>query len=223
MRCAEVRENLVAYLDGELPPEERDRIESHLGGCDACRRERTALDTTGDLLSLLGSREQSETDLAARVISTAKEGDPWCRHIRREIVAYVDGELDDTEARPVREHLEECEDCTREASSLRRTAEALAAWKTPELGTDLVAKVLGPRPSGRGRVFRLAAAAVAACVLVVAGIFALRSGESPVPDTATTLMNLLEEDPDLLEMAEDLDWLESVSEDELALLNGMGG
>ena len=36
--CGEVLDQLSAYLDGELGPEERDRIEAHLRGCDGCAR-----------------------------------------------------------------------------------------------------------------------------------------------------------------------------------------
>lgn len=39
MKCAEVRIKLSEYLDGELSAEERKVVESHLEGCDECRRE----------------------------------------------------------------------------------------------------------------------------------------------------------------------------------------
>ena len=34
--CRELIEFLMAYLDGELPGEERDRFEEHLAVCPAC-------------------------------------------------------------------------------------------------------------------------------------------------------------------------------------------
>ncbi len=37
--CAECREQLPWYVAGTLPPDERDAVEDHLAGCDACRRE----------------------------------------------------------------------------------------------------------------------------------------------------------------------------------------
>lgn len=36
--CGEVLDHLSAYLDGELSPDDRERIERHLRGCDGCAR-----------------------------------------------------------------------------------------------------------------------------------------------------------------------------------------
>lgn len=36
--CEQVLARLSDYLDGELPPEPRGRIEDHLRGCDECAR-----------------------------------------------------------------------------------------------------------------------------------------------------------------------------------------
>lgn len=38
MRCGEVLERLSAYVDGELPADERARIDGHLRGCSVCER-----------------------------------------------------------------------------------------------------------------------------------------------------------------------------------------
>jgi anti-sigma factor RsiW len=38
LRCAEVLARLSAFVDGELPAEEVDRIRGHLAGCDWCER-----------------------------------------------------------------------------------------------------------------------------------------------------------------------------------------
>jgi predicted anti-sigma-YlaC factor YlaD len=38
VRCGEVLEALPDYLEGALPAVERDRVESHLRGCDLCER-----------------------------------------------------------------------------------------------------------------------------------------------------------------------------------------
>lgn len=38
MRCGEVMLQLSEFLDGELAPEARSRVEAHLRGCDVCER-----------------------------------------------------------------------------------------------------------------------------------------------------------------------------------------
>ena len=46
MNCKEVKPELVAYLDGELPDATRSQVEAHLESCAACRAERDALAAT---------------------------------------------------------------------------------------------------------------------------------------------------------------------------------
>lgn len=46
MKCQEVSELLVAYLDGEVTPSERTLIQAHLAECNFCRKELTALSAT---------------------------------------------------------------------------------------------------------------------------------------------------------------------------------
>ncbi|MCR4406868.1 MAG: zf-HC2 domain-containing protein [Anaerolineae bacterium] len=43
MKCREVNELLIAYLDNEVTPSERALIQAHLAGCDACQEELAAL------------------------------------------------------------------------------------------------------------------------------------------------------------------------------------
>ena len=38
MSCQELVELVTEYLDGALPPSERDRFEEHLADCEGCRR-----------------------------------------------------------------------------------------------------------------------------------------------------------------------------------------
>jgi hypothetical protein len=46
MNCKEICELLIAYLDGEVTPEEKTNIETHLHGCRHCRAELDALSAT---------------------------------------------------------------------------------------------------------------------------------------------------------------------------------
>lgn len=45
MKCKDVNELLVPYLDGELSKEEREVVELHLSTCPGCREELEALAT----------------------------------------------------------------------------------------------------------------------------------------------------------------------------------
>ena len=38
LACGQVLDRLSDYLDGELSPEERGRLEAHLRGCEGCAR-----------------------------------------------------------------------------------------------------------------------------------------------------------------------------------------
>lgn len=46
MKCKEVKELLLSYLDNEVTPEERGAIEAHLPSCFGCREELEALAST---------------------------------------------------------------------------------------------------------------------------------------------------------------------------------
>ena len=45
MNCKRVNRRLLAYLDGEVSPRERKRIQAHLSTCPSCRRELVAMAT----------------------------------------------------------------------------------------------------------------------------------------------------------------------------------
>lgn len=235
MRCEDVKELLVAHADGELTPEERERVDSHLANCEGCRRERAALGSTGDLLALLGESPPAGRGFAAKVLAAARGEDPWCGHIRRELPALLDGELSEDEARPVREHLATCAACEAERRGLARTDAALALWTLPPFAANLARRVAPPRPA-RGRLYRIAAAAAAAGVLLAAGVALFTSGPSPAAAPPAELLramdvldpqtlDLLDQDPALIDIARDIDLLDDLSDDEIALLttNGSGG
>ncbi len=46
MKCKHVRQRLWDYIGGTLPPMEREAIEAHLQGCEACRLELKAAQAT---------------------------------------------------------------------------------------------------------------------------------------------------------------------------------
>jgi predicted anti-sigma-YlaC factor YlaD len=46
MNCKELVELITDYLEGTLPPEERERFEEHLAGCSGCRGYMQQMQTT---------------------------------------------------------------------------------------------------------------------------------------------------------------------------------
>lgn len=54
MSCESVSKDLALYLYGELAPEDEERVEAHVHGCEACRKE---LDVHRGLHRTLGARQ----------------------------------------------------------------------------------------------------------------------------------------------------------------------
>ncbi len=66
-KCEEVREQLSAWLDGELAEAERARVAAHLDSCAACRRELAQLTALNAALAELAAPVPS--GLAERVLA----------------------------------------------------------------------------------------------------------------------------------------------------------
>src|SRR5262245_54829094 len=65
MRCTEMLEQIVAYLDGESPADATREMDDHLGACAACRGEADLLRATSALVRNQPPLEPSATwDLA---------------------------------------------------------------------------------------------------------------------------------------------------------------
>ena len=70
MTCSEIESRLPAYLDGQLPPEEKDRIEGHISTCSRCGRALADLKKTTEILRNLEAVEAPpffEEKIMARV------------------------------------------------------------------------------------------------------------------------------------------------------------
>ncbi len=70
----EDRDNFVAYLDGELNPDEAKRLESVLADSPVARQDVEMLVRTYDLLDLL-PRQQATTEFTQRTMATIKLAD----------------------------------------------------------------------------------------------------------------------------------------------------
>ena len=53
MTCEEIREELVAYQDGELAEQDRKQVAAHLSTCSACTQEAASLARVGQMFSSL--------------------------------------------------------------------------------------------------------------------------------------------------------------------------
>ena len=53
MKCSKIKKRLSAYLDGEMPGQERRIISEHLKQCEECRAELAALSSVVDALETI--------------------------------------------------------------------------------------------------------------------------------------------------------------------------
>lgn len=79
MKCPEVRENLAAYLDGEVDGAPRQAMDAHFAGCPACAAERSAQAAAWRLLDLVEA-PAAPPGFEGRVAALARaEGPPGGR------------------------------------------------------------------------------------------------------------------------------------------------
>jgi anti-sigma factor RsiW len=64
-----------------------------------------------------------------------------CRQSRRQISAWIDGELPQAAAEAVATHVQRCPDCAVHAQELRRIADALSTWDAPPLPDSLAERI----------------------------------------------------------------------------------
>ncbi len=85
MKCQEVNELLVVYLDDEVTPSERTLIQAHLAGCDFCQKKLAALSATQDRVSRslqvraaqAAPSPQAWSRLRARLAGEARPSSSW--------------------------------------------------------------------------------------------------------------------------------------------------
>ena len=79
MTCHDAREQLSAYLDDALAPEERREVAAHLEGCAECRRELARLEATVTLLRRV-EPVRAPVGFVDRVVEAAGPR-PWYRRV----------------------------------------------------------------------------------------------------------------------------------------------
>ena len=61
MTCDQIRPKLSAYVDGELPEDERENVRRHLDTCLSCAQELRELEETAELLGHLEQADPPDT------------------------------------------------------------------------------------------------------------------------------------------------------------------
>lgn len=62
LSCQELVELVTEYLEGALPPDDRDRFDSHIAACDGCRKYLEQISVT---VTLSGRLTPEQLDPAA--------------------------------------------------------------------------------------------------------------------------------------------------------------
>jgi len=76
MNCRHTRSRLSRYLDGEMSVTERERIESHVNACDACRKALEHLQIASEALAQLPAPPDVPQGFAERLRSLAAQRAP---------------------------------------------------------------------------------------------------------------------------------------------------
>ena len=95
MDCKNIREILDLYVDGELSPEATVQAETHLAGCDSCRRTVDRLNRLRRAVKATASRYQPPLPLVTRVrqltISRWKRPRIWVPAVAIVLLVAVSG------------------------------------------------------------------------------------------------------------------------------------
>ena len=121
--CGRNLTRLSAFIDNELPPAGRKRLEAHLVVCPGCSRYLEELRAGSALLRSLPAaepRQEAILELRARLRIAAHIGaENVCEMMAVRLSAYLDNELQGPERQRVEQHLAVCPDCSRYLEELR--------------------------------------------------------------------------------------------------------
>ncbi|MBX9689625.1 MAG: zf-HC2 domain-containing protein [Candidatus Obscuribacterales bacterium] len=107
--CVDFKEDLSAFIDGELEPARQSELTEHLGTCEACKDEHGQLRQTVSLLAQSKLAAVAECpDLWSQL---AEKLPPICELVEDDFSAYLDGELIVPAKEGVSEHLQACSPC----------------------------------------------------------------------------------------------------------------
>lgn len=129
--CSVIREDLSAYLDGELPLPAQEGVNDHLKDCALCRDQFKKLNVTNQLLAkALELPANLNIDLWDGVKSRLNED---CAVIRKELSVFVDQEVATLRHRAITSHLLECPSCQQEFNHLSQVGDLVRTHYQPKL------------------------------------------------------------------------------------------
>jgi anti-sigma factor RsiW len=116
LSCSDFKEDLSAFVDGELDQHRQTALSEHVSACSLCQSNHDGFKNVGKLLQGLHARVQDSavdiwSDLANKLPSV-------CVCVQEDMSAYLDGELIAPAKEGVAQHLESCSDCLNKFNSL---------------------------------------------------------------------------------------------------------
>jgi anti-sigma factor RsiW len=132
--CDVMREDLSAYLDGELPPAAQEGVNKHLKDCPECLESFTQLNATNRLLSKgLELPLSIKVDLWPAVKAQLNQD---CALILSELSAYADQEVVNLRHRNITNHLIDCQACRVEFNALTTIGDVVRDAYRPFISDD---------------------------------------------------------------------------------------
>lgn len=174
--CEALQPLLSAWMDDELTPAERRRVETHLESCAACRVDLSKMESCRMQLQCAGDVEiPAETQAAIRgalelEFALTQSEAARCGDIRPLLSPFLDAELTLSQRDAVASHISECRDCAAQLKTLRRTVRLVASLPPVAPPAGLGAMVLARTSQRPGRIPMVPAAVGA---LALAGVLFL--------------------------------------------------
>jgi len=138
-----------------------------------------------------------------------------CENVKKQLKAFIDDELEDSERTAVRDHLGVCRDCSIAAKQMAQLPGVLRAWKAGEPPQDLYGrlqsrlesreswwrKILTPAFVGKAALRFAEVAAIVLITLAVSRLFQKPSPARPDDDLATINLYMTEHQEAVLQTA----------------------
>lgn len=143
MSCPYDRQDLSAYVDGEIDGEAEGLIREHLRTCRSCRREVGWLKTVSRMVHRL-PRLEPDTAITwkAERLGQAHRRVPGCAVVLPQASALLDDELPPEDGQQVIAHLASCEACYRAFKEIERVSETIAAIPWAPVPEGLEARIM---------------------------------------------------------------------------------